>query len=82
LVIGTDYALAGLNGAVESKFAQVGQYINSLTSAAGKTGAKIGSTTMDVLGGGVLGHYVGAGVGAAAGEVAMGVKGLAKEVMP
>ena len=82
LVIGTDYALAGLNGAVESKFAQAGQYINSLTSAAGKTGAKIGSTTMDVLGGGVLGHYVGAGVGAAAGEVAMGVKGLAKEVMP
>ena len=82
LVIGTDYALAGINGAVESKFAQAGQYINSLTSAAGKTGAKIGSTTMDVLGGGVLGHYVGAGVGAAAGEVAMGVKGLAKEVMP
>lgn len=82
LVIGTDYALAGLNGAVESKFAQAGQYINSLTSAAGKTGAKIGSTTMDVLGGGVLGHYVGAGVGAAAGEVAMGIKGLAKEVMP
>lgn len=82
LVIGTDYALAGLNGAVESKFAQAGQYINSLTSAAGKTGAKIGSTTMDVFGGGVLGHYVGAGVGAAAGEVAMGVKGLAKEVMP
>ena len=82
LVIGTDYALAGLNGAVESKFAQAGQYINSLTSEAGKTGAKIGSTTMDVLGGGVLGHYVGAGVGAAAGEVAMGVKGLAKEVMP
>ena len=82
LVIGTDYALAGLNGAVESKFAQAGQYINSLTSTAGKTGAKIGSTTMDVLGGGVLGHYVGAGVGAAAGEVARGVKGLAKEVMP
>lgn len=82
LVIGTDYALAGLNGAVESKFAQAGQYINSLTSAAGKTGAKIGSTTMDVLGGGVLGHYVGAGIGAAAGEVARGVKGLAKEVMP
>lgn len=82
LVIGTDYALAGLNGAVESKFAQAGQYINSLTSSAGKTGAKIGSTTMDVLGGGVLGHYVGAGVGAAAGEVAKGVKGLAKEVMP
>lgn len=82
LVIGTDYALAGLNGAVESKFAQAGQYINSLTSTAGKTGAKIGSTTMDVLGGGVLGHYVGAGVGAAAGEVASGVKGLAKEVMP
>lgn len=82
LVIGTDYALAGLNGAVESKFAQAGQYINSLTSAAGKTGSKIGSTTMDVLGGGVIGHYVGAGVGAAAGEVAMGVKGLAKEVMP
>lgn len=82
LVIGTDYALAGLNGAVESKFAQAGQYVNSLTSAAGKTGAKIGSTTMDVLGGGVLGHYVGAGVGAAAGEVARGVKGLAKEVMP
>lgn len=82
LVIGTDYALAGLNGAVESKFAQAGQYINSLTSSAGKTGAKIGSTTMDVLGGGVLGHYVGAGVGAAAGEVARGVKGLAKEVMP
>lgn len=82
LVIGTDYALAGLNGAVESKFAQAGQYINSLTSAAGKTGAKIGSTTMDVLGGGVLGHYVGAGIGAAAGEVASGVKGLAKEIMP
>lgn len=82
LVIGTDYALAGLNGAVENKFAQAGQYINSLTSSAGKTGAKIGSTTMDVLGGGVLGHYVGAGVGAAAGEVASGVKGLAKEVMP
>lgn len=82
LVIGTDYALAGLNGAVESKFAQAGQYINSLTSAAGKTGAKIGSTTMDVLGGGVLGHYVGAGIGAAAGEVARGVKGLAKEIMP
>lgn len=82
LVIGTDYALAGLNGAVESKFAQAGQYINSLTSSAGKTGAKIGSTTMDVLGGGVLGHYVGAGVGAAAGEVARGVKGLAKEIMP
>ena len=82
LVIGTDYALAGLNGAIESKFAQAGQYINSLTSTAGKTGAKIGSTTMDVLGGGVLGHYVGAGVGAAAGEVARGVKGLAKEVMP
>lgn len=82
LVIGTDYALAGLNGAVENKFAQAGQYINSLTSSAGKTGAKIGSTTMDVLGGGVLGHYVGAGVGAAAGEVASGVKGLAKEIMP
>lgn len=82
LVIGTDYALAGLNGAVESKFAQAGQYINSLTSAAGKTGAKISSTTMDIFGGGVLGHYVGAGVGAAAGEVVMGVKGLAKEVMP
>lgn len=82
LVIGTDYALAGLNGAVESKFAQAGQYINSITSSAGKTGAKIGSTTMDVLGGGVLGHYVGAGVGAAAGEVARGVNGLAKEVMP
>ena len=82
LVIGTDYALAGLNGAVESKFAQAGQYINSLTSTAGKTGAKIGSTTMDVLGGGVLGHHVGAGVGAAAGEVARGVKGLAKEIMP
>lgn len=82
LVIGTDYALAGLNGAVESKFAQAGQYINSLTSAAGKTGAKIGSTTMDVLGGGVLGHYVGAGVGAAVGETARGIKGLAKEIMP
>lgn len=82
LIIGTDYALAGLNVAVESKFAQAGQYINSLTSTAGKTGAKIGSTTMDVLGGGVLGHYVGAGVGAAAGEVARGVKGLAKEIMP
>ena len=82
LVIGTDYALAGLNGAVENKFAQAGQYINSLTSTAGKTGAKIGSTTMDVLGGGVLGHYVGAGVGAAVGETARGVKGLVKEVMP
>lgn len=82
LVIGTDYVLAGLNGAVENKFAQAGRYINSITSTAGKTGAKIGSTTMDVLGGGVLGHYVGAGVGAAAGEVARGVKGLAKEVMP
>lgn len=82
LVIGTDYALAGLNGAVESKFAQAGQYINSLTSAAGKTGAKIGSTTMDVLGGGVLGHYVGAGVGTAVGEAARGISGLAKEVMP
>lgn len=82
LVIGTDYALAGLNGAVESKFAQAGQYINSLTSTAGKTGAKIGSTTMDVLGGGVLGHYVGAGVGAAVGETARGIKGLAKEIMP
>lgn len=82
LVIGTDYALAGLNGAVESKFAQAGQYINSLTSTAGKTGAKIGSTTMDVLGGGVLGHYVGAGVGAAVGETARGIKDLAKEIMP
>ena len=82
LVIGTDYALAGLNGAVESKFAQAGKYINSLTSAAGKTGAKIGSTTMDVLGGGVLGHYVGAGVGAAVGETARGIKGLVKEIMP
>lgn len=82
LVIGTDYALAGLNGAVESKFAQAGQYINSLTSTAGKTGANIGSTTIDVLGGGVLGHYVGAGVGAAVGETARGIKGLAKEVMP
>lgn len=82
LVIGTDYALAGLNGAIESKFAQAGQYINSLTSTAGKTGAKIGSTTMDVLGGGVLGHYVGAGVGAAVGETARGIKGLAKEIMP
>lgn len=82
LVIGTDYALAGLNGAVESKFAQAGQYINSLTSTAGKTGAKIGSTTMDVLGGGVLGHYVGAGVGTAVGEAARGIGGLAKEVMP
>lgn len=82
LVIGTDYALAGLNGAVESKFAQAGQYINSLTSTAGKTGAKIGSTTMDVLGGGVLGHYVGAGVGTAVGEAARGISGLAKQVMP
>lgn len=82
LVIGTDYALAGLNGAVESKFAQAGQYINSLTSTAGKTGAKIGSTTMDVLGGGVLGHYVGAGVGTAVGEAAKGISGLAKQVMP
>lgn len=82
LVIGTDYALAGLNGAIESKFAQAGQYVNSLTSTAGKTGAKIGSTTMDVLGGGVLGHYVGAGVGAAVGETARGIKGLAKEIMP
>lgn len=82
LVIGTDYALAGLNGAVESKFAQAGQYINSLTSTAGKTGAKIGYTTMDVLGGGVLGHYVGAGVGTAVGETAKGISGLAKEVMP
>lgn len=82
LVIGTDYALAGLNGAVENKFAQAGQYINSLTSTAGKTGAKIGSTTMDVLGGGVLGHYVGAGVGTAVGEAARGISGLAKEVMP
>lgn len=82
IIIGTDYALAGLNGAIESKFVQAGQYVNSLTSAAGKTGAAIGSTTMDVLGGGVLGHYVGAGVGAAAGEVARGVKGLAKEIMP
>lgn len=82
LVIGTDYALAGLNGAVESKFAQAGQYINSLTSTAGKTGAKIGSTTMDILGGGVLGHYVGAGVGTAVGETAKGISGLAKEVMP
>lgn len=82
IIIGTDYALAGLNGAIENKFVQAGQYVNSLTSAAGKTGAAIGSTTMDVLGGGVLGHYVGAGVGAAAGEVARGVKGLAKEIMP
>lgn len=82
LVIGTDYALAGLNGAVESKFAQAGQYINSLTSTAGKTGAKIGSTTMDILGGGVLGHYVGAGVGTAVGETARGISGLAKEIMP
>lgn len=82
LVIGTDYALAGLNGAVESKFAQAGQYINSLTSTACKTGSKIGSTTMDVLGGGVLGHYVGAGVGTAVGEAARGISGLAKEVMP
>lgn len=82
LIIGTDYALAGLNGAVENKFAQAGQYINSLTSTAGKTGAKIGSTTMDVLGGGVLGHYVGAGVGTAVGEAARGIGGLAKEVMP
>lgn len=82
LVIGTDYALAGLNGAVENKFAQAGQYINSLTSTAGKTGAKIGSTTMDVLGGGVLGHYVGAGVGTAVGETVRGISGLAKEVMP
>lgn len=82
LVIGTDYALAGLNGAVESKFTQAGQYINSLTSTAGKIGAKIGSTTMDVLGGGVLGHYVGAGVGTAVGEAAKGISGLAKEVIP
>lgn len=82
LVIGTDYVLAGLNGAVESKFAQAGQYINSLTSTAGKTGAKVGSTTMDVLGGGVLGHYVGAGIGTAVGETTKGIKGLVKEVMP
>ena len=82
IIIGTDYALAGLNGAIENKFVQAGQYVNSLTSAAGKTGAAIGSTTMDVLGGGVLGHYVGAGVGAAAGEAVRGIKGLAKEIMP
>lgn len=82
IIIGTNYALAGLNGAIENKFVQSGQYINSFISAAGKTGAAIGSTTMDVLGGGVLGHYVGAGVGAAAGEVARGVKGLVKEIMP
>lgn len=82
IIIGTDYALAGLNGAIENKFVQAGQYVNSLTSAAGKTGAAIGSTTMDVLGGGVLGHYVGAGVGAAAGEAVIGIKGLAKEIMP
>jgi hypothetical protein len=82
LVIGTDYALVGLNGAVEKKFAQAGQYINSLTSTAGKTGANVGSTTMDVLGGGVLGHYVGAGVGTVVGEAARGINGLAKEVMP
>lgn len=82
IIIGTDYALAGLNGAIENKFVQAGQYVNSLTSAAGKTGSKIGSTTMDVLGGGVLGHYVGAGVGAAAGEAVRGIKGLAKEIMP
>lgn len=82
LVIGTDYVLAGLNGAVENKFAQAGQYINSLTSTAGKTGARIGSTTMDVLGGGVLGHYVGAGIGTAAGEAVRGIGGLAKNVMP
>ena len=82
LIIGTDYALAGLHGAVENKFAQAGKYINSLTSTAGKTGAELGSTAMDVLGGGVLGHYVGAGVGAAIGETARGVAGLAKEVMP
>lgn len=37
---------------------------------------------MDVLGGGVLGHYVGAGVGAAVGETARGIKGLVKEIMP
>jgi hypothetical protein len=37
---------------------------------------------MDVLGGGVLGHYVGAGVGTAVGEAARGISGLAKEVMP
>lgn len=82
IIIGTDYALAGLNGAIEKKFVQAGQYVNSLTSAAGKTGAAIGSTTMDVLGGGVLGHYVGAGVGAAVGETARGIKGLVKEIMP
>ena len=82
IIIGTDYALAGLNGAIENKFVQAGQYVNSLTSAAGKTGAAIGSTTMDVLGGGVLGHYVGAGVGAAAGEAVRGIKGLVKEIMP
>ena len=82
IIIGTDYALAGLNGAIENKFVQAGQYVNSLTSAAGKTGAAIGSTTMDVLGGGVLGHYVGAGVGAAVGETARGIKGLVKEIMP
>lgn len=82
IIISTDYALAGLNGAIENKFVQAGQYVNSLTSAAGKTGAAIGSTTMDVLGGGVLGHYVGAGVGAAAGEAVRGIKGLAKEIMP
>lgn len=82
IIISTDYALAGLNGAIENKFVQAGQYVNSLTSAAGKTGAAIGSTTMDVLGGGILGHYVGAGVGAAAGEAVRGIKGLAKEIMP
>ena len=82
IIISTDYALAGLNGAIENKFVQAGQYVNSLTSAAGKTGAAIGSTTMDVLGGGVLGHYVGAGVGAAVGETARGIKGLVKEIMP
>ena len=82
IIIGTDYALAGLNGAIENKFVQAGQYVNSLTSAAGKTGSAIGSTTIDILGGGVLGHYVGAGVGAAAGEAVRGIKGLAKEIIP
>lgn len=82
LILGTDYALAATHGAVEGAYARAGEFVNSLTSQAAKNGYSFGSTASDVLGGGLLGHYVGGAAGAVASETLKGIGGLAKEIMP
>lgn len=73
--------LSNIKPSLNRLTSDVSKYANNSTGKAMQTGAKIGSATSDILGGGILGRGIGGAVGGAAGATVSSVKNKMTENM-